>query len=120
MSQSAKKLSAPPIPPAVRAEDGSGRYVIDSDRLEALEATMLPPADGVEEVLSLDAIGGLELPPDAIDDTPPALPNTVSDVYVRGQGLRAAQRFEADPEAEAAADAVEIDPTLLHRHRANE
>ena len=77
-------------------------YVIDPHRLEAHEF-LLPPTDGVEEASSLDAIGGLELPPDPIDVSPPVLPNTVSDVYVRSLARHLSKRIR---EAEAAADAV--------------
>src|SRR6478609_9200081 len=95
MSQSAKKL--PPAPPTELTAadgDGSGRFVI-AHRLDP----MLPPSNGqADEVLSLDAIGGLELP-DAIDSTPPPAPNTVSDVFASGQGPR-------DSEVDAMAEGI--------------
>lgn len=93
MSQPAKKRPAPPTETHVADGDGSGRFVI-AHRV----APMLPPSDGSDEVLSLDAIGGLELP-DAIDSTPPPAPNTTSGVFASGQGPR-------DAESDAIADGL--------------
>jgi hypothetical protein len=94
MSQPAKKLPAPPTAVPTPDGDGSGRFVI-AHRLDP----MLPPSDGqADEVLSLDAIGGLELP-DATDSTPPPAPATVSGVFASGHGPR-------EPESDPIADGL--------------
>lgn len=96
MSQPAKKRPTPPTELTAADGDGSGRFVI-AHRV----APMLPPSDGqADEVLSLDAIGGLELP-DAIDSTPPPAPNTVSGVFASGEGPRS--DAELDPIADGIA-----------------
>jgi hypothetical protein len=112
MSQSAKKRPTPPTETPVRDEAGSGRYVIGPSRRIA---TMLPPRDGqADEVLSLDAVGGLELP-DAIDATPPAAPNTVSGVFSSGEGPR------SDAEADPIADGIgSMRPYYTAAERKNE
>lgn len=96
MSQPAKKRPTPPTALPVEDGDGSGRFVI-AHRLDP----MLPPSNGQgDEVLSLDAIGGMELP-DAIDSTPPPAPNTVSGVFASGEGPRS--DAEIDPIADGIA-----------------
>jgi hypothetical protein len=90
MSQSAKKRPTPPTESSIRPEDGSGRFVI-AHRADL----MLPPPGGqADEVLSLDAIGGFELP-DAIDSTPPPAPNSVSGVFASGEGPRSDAQSDA-------------------------
>ncbi|MFI5306843.1 MAG: hypothetical protein ACHQ53_05810 [Polyangiales bacterium] len=86
MTTASATKRAPSPETSVKDEDGSGRFRITGERA----GTMLPPREqgAAEEVLSLEALGGmLQLePPPVPTERPAAGRGTVSGVFAAGEG----------------------------------